>query len=138
MAGARSGNVVPPLILDSGAVIGETRGSERVRAHMRLAESNRQSVLVPAGVLAQTVRGSRGDALINRLLKQPQVEVTLHDERRARIAGRLLAQAGTTDAIDALVVAEAIDRGGAIILTSDPADLRALAAGHPNVAVLAV
>lgn len=130
--------MLPPLILDSGAVIGETRRSERVRAHLRHAESNRQPVLVPAGVVVQAVRGGRGDALVNRLLKQPHVQVTVHDERRARMAGLLLAKAGTGDAIDALMVAEAIDRGGAIILTSDPTDLRALATGRPDVAVLTV
>ncbi len=38
-------------------------------------------------------------------------------------------------AIDALVVATAIRLGGGLILTHDPDDLSALAAGHPNVRI---
>ena len=39
-------------------------------------------------------------------------------------------------AIDALVVATAVRLGGGIIVTHEAFDLRALAAGHPNLVVL--
>lgn len=95
-------------------------------------------MLVPAGVVAQTTRGGRGDVLINRLLKRAGVHVTVHDERRARIAGTLLAESSTEDAIDALVVAEAVERGGAIIATSDPSDIRNLASERPQIDVFPI
>lgn len=40
--------------------------------------------------------------------------------------------------LDALVVAAAIETGGSRIVTSDPDDLRALAADHPEIAVLGI
>ena len=41
-------------------------------------------------------------------------------------------------AIDALVIATAVRFGGGIVATHDPADLRLLAAGHPNVSVVEI
>jgi hypothetical protein len=60
--------------------------------------------------------------------------------RIARIAGRLLSHAGrgSDAAVDALVVATTISLGGGMILTHDLDDLDYLAAGHPNVRVVAV
>lgn len=66
------------------------------------------------------------------------MEVSIHDETRARIAGALLARARTNDAIDALVVAEAMHRGAGIILTSDPKDLADLAGDHPAIDIQTV
>ena len=56
-------------------------------------------------------------------------------EATARIAGRLLAQAGSSATADALVVAEALRAGRARILTTDPDDLGVLAQAHPEVQV---
>lgn len=50
---------------------------------------------------------------------------TLNAER-ARAAGALCAAAGTSDVVDATVVAGAVARGDAV-LSSDPRDLRRLA-----------
>jgi hypothetical protein len=47
-------------------------------------------------------------------------------ENAARDVGRLLAASKTADIVDASVVVSALIRGDAIV-TSDPADLRALA-----------
>lgn len=44
----------------------------------------------------------------------------------AERAGELLGRAGTGDAVDALVVATAIEMGAATIFTRDPGDLQAL------------
>jgi hypothetical protein len=130
--------VLAPLILDSGAIVGETRASPRVRGLLTMAHQAGQMVLVPAGVIAQTVRGGNRDVLIDRLLKRPLVEVSIHDEQRARIAGHLLSRSGSTDAIDALVVAEAVFQGGALIASSDQADLNRLACEYRDVKILAV
>ena len=60
------------------------------------------------------------------------------DERVGRTAGRLLGEARSDSTIDALVVASAIDAGGAVILTGDPEDLRALAGDRPGVVIQAL
>jgi len=54
-------------------------------------------------------------------------------------AGLLAAIGGGSEfSVDALVVATAVRLGGGLVLTHEPADLRRLAAGHPNVAVAAI
>ena len=55
-------------------------------------------------------------------------EVATVDEDTARRAGTLLATAESKATIDALVVAEAVTRGGGVVLTADPDDLTRLAA----------
>ncbi|MFL6053880.1 MAG: PIN domain-containing protein [Actinoallomurus sp.] len=47
-------------------------------------------------------------------------------EAIAKRAGELLGRTRTSDAVDAIVVATAIDRKATLILTSDPDDLKAL------------
>ena len=57
--------------------------------------------------------------------------MTVVDEA-APLAGRLLGAAGSSSTVDALVVATAVEAGGAVVLTGDPDDLGALAAGQPR------
>jgi hypothetical protein len=93
------------------------------------------SLRVPMVVVAETVRGNGPrDAPVNLVLAQtaPQHPLT---EVIARAAGQLLAAARSSSTIDALVAAEAIDCAPAIILTSDPVDLRALLGNHRGVTV---
>jgi predicted nucleic acid-binding protein len=130
--------VTRPLILDSGALIALSRRSRSVWRLLDDAQRAGADVLVPAGTLVESLRGGPRDALINRLLGQPLTEVTIHDETRARRAGELLARAGTSDAVDALVVAEALRHDGAIIATSDPHDIADLAGATPRVVVLRI
>jgi hypothetical protein len=69
-------------------------------------------------------RGGNGKQVpLARLLAS--VDVIPVDDVLGRRAGLLLARTGSTDAIDASVICLAQD--GDDILTSDPADLRALA-----------
>jgi len=56
----------------------------------------------------------------------------------ARRAGELLAKAGTSDAVDVIVAAEALASGPALILTSDPDDLSRLIEGEPEAGRVAV
>jgi len=70
----------------------------------------------------------RRDFHTNRLLRACQVRDV--NETQAREAGRLRTatdRAGTISAVDAIVVAFAGARPDAIVVTSDPLDLRALA-----------
>ena len=86
-------------------------------------------------VVAETVRGNGPrDAPVNLVLAQTAPQHPLTDTI-ARSAGQLLGAARSSSTIDALVAAEAIDCAPAIILTSDPDDLRQLVGNHPGVTV---
>ena len=86
-------------------------------------------------VVSETVRGNGPrDAPVNLVLAQTAPQHPL-DEMIARAAGRLLGNARSAATIDALVVAEAIDCGPAVIFTSDSGDLRQLLDDHPGVTI---
>ncbi|MES1211789.1 MAG: type II toxin-antitoxin system VapC family toxin [Acidobacteriota bacterium] len=134
MANARRENRPPPqrLILDSGAVIALARGDQRARAFLARALEVMASVEIPVVVVAETLRGGPRDAPVHRILKAVGA---IPDAREAhgRIAGQLLGMARSAHTIDALVVAQAVEAGGACILTGDREDLEHLAAAHPEV-----
>jgi predicted nucleic acid-binding protein len=118
------------LVLDTGALIGLSKRSPTVWKLLDRAQRSRSDIVVPAGTLAESLRDGPGDALVNQLLKQPRTQVAIHDEERARRAGRLLAAARTSDAIDALVVAEALRYDQVTVATSDPEDIAELVGIH--------
>ncbi len=125
-------------MLDSGAVIALARGDRELRRRIANFERLGREVRVPVVVFAETTRGQGPrDAAVNHVLNHCDPPRPL-DERLARRAGALLAAARSQATIDALVVAEAIEMQPAVIFTSDPDDLRALAAGHPRVAIVRV
>lgn len=123
------------LVLDSGAVIALSRGDARARAFLQRARELMVPVEVPVVVLAETLRGGPRDAPVHRVLKAIG-SVPATRESHGRTAGKLLGAAGSTSTIDALVVAQAVEAGGAAILTGDREDIERLAAGHPGVRVL--
>lgn len=114
------------LVLDAGGL------SALADQRARLRELRRRGLWpaqVPAVVLTEALTGDhRRDFHINRLLRTCQVRDV--DETQAREAARLRTatdRAGTISAVDAVVAALAGARPDAIVLTSDPLDLRALA-----------
>lgn len=133
---ARTRRQAPPprLILDAGAVIGLSRAQARARAALAAALEAGAEVSVPAVVVAETVRGGPADAPVNRVLKAVG-GVDVVDESIGRTAGRLLGSAGSAGTVDAVVVATAIEAGGAVILTGDADDLGALAADNRQVII---
>lgn len=80
---------------------------------------------MPTPVLAQVHRGGRERATIDRVVNSVGLLLPTSAEV-ARRAGELLGRAGMTDAVDAIVAAEALSAAPAVILTSDPAELRRL------------
>lgn len=106
------------LTLDTGALIAAERRSEIFRVTWQEAVRRHAAITVPAPVFAQAWRGS--NPMIDRLL--PACVIEPMSEAIARSIGRLLAEAGTGDVIDAMVVLGASDRDDAV-LTSDPDDL---------------
>ncbi len=124
------------LVLDSGAVIAWQRGRPSVWARVTQAVRRGTPIVIPAVVLAECLRGGPRDASIRRLLAAGRVSVV--GARIALAAGRLLGEAKMNATVDALVAAEAIRGGPCVVLTSDPADLRALIGKRPHVQVIAV
>ena len=122
------------LVLDSGAV---SRLAERSRRSVALIATLRTAgswpPVVPAPVLIEALHGHAGrDAQTNRLLKVCNV-IEQVPEKLARRAALLRYLARRGSAIDALVVAMA--EPGGTVLTTDLADLRALAAHASDVLI---
>jgi predicted nucleic acid-binding protein len=120
--------VTRAVVLDAGALVALERADERARGVVATARRRRSPLVIPAGVLAQTWRGSARQVAIARLLQLPEVVVEPLDEVVARAAGVLCGRAGSRDVVDASVVVAALEHR-AIVVTSDPDDLRRLADG---------
>jgi len=96
-------------------------------------------VLVPTTVLAEALHGDARDARSNQVLAKLHVIPLTED--LAREAASLKTTAGLSGVeatIDATVVAVATLLGGGAVLTSDPADIRALAASRPGLRMKAI
>lgn len=112
------------MTLDTGALIAIERDAREVAAEVAAALRRRDVVVIPAVVLAQAWRGPRS-AKVGLLARHSRIES--FTEEGARAVGELLARSGTSDVVDAAVALSAASRGDKL-LTSDPADLRRLAA----------
>ena len=122
------------LVLDAGAV---TRLAERTQSSAALIQSLRAEgvwpPVVPSVVLVECLQGHAGrDAIANRFLKTCDI-VEGVSEALARRAAFLRRRARRGSPVDALVVAMAEPDG--TVLTSDPADLDALAVYATSVSI---
>lgn len=109
---------------DAGALLAADRNDRLLVALHRRTLQRRIAPTVPAPVLAQAWRGGPQPPL-SWLLSGCLIEDM--DEPRARLAGALCGAAGTSDVVDAVVVAGAVARQDAVV-SSDPRDLERLAA----------
>jgi hypothetical protein len=110
-------------VLDAGAFIAFERNDRRVRALVELAVAHRGALHATAGVVAQVWRDGRRQARLARLLGSGVVEVHSLDLAEAQATGVLCGQSGHEDIVDASIVLLA-RREGAVVVTSDPDDLR--------------
>jgi predicted nucleic acid-binding protein len=126
---------MPFLIFDSGGV--SALASPSLRTVAQLASFRAAGLfpaIVPAVVLVECLTGDpRRDVNTHRLLSACRILPDV-SEALARRAARLRTQAGRGSAVDALVVAVA-EIHAAVVLTSDPRDIRALAEHARDVAV---
>jgi predicted nucleic acid-binding protein len=128
------------LVLDADGVSKAASNDRIVQAWLERARELDADLVISAVTLAELVRGRPRDAAVNRVIKAAEAA----DEQLARTAGRLLGSAGSDATIDALVGATALaaqarhDAARCVLLTSDPADLGTLLAGHPEVHIVAV
>lgn len=135
---------VPAAVLDGEPLwrlVRARRNTDRaeiVRALMRSARRRGDDVVVPSAVLAEVYRGGNDDSAVDHVLASARIGIVTTGRAIARIAGGLLARDGldSCHVVDALVVATARRLGGGVILTSDPYDLRQLAASFTNVRVV--
>lgn len=112
------------LVYDAGVLIAADRNERAVWADHRIRLELGLLPLTTAPVVAQVSRSSR-QAQLRRFLRGCTVESFSAEE--AHQVGSLLAEAGTSDVVDAHVMATASDQRCAV-LTSDPDDMRRLAA----------
>ena len=134
------------LILDSEALNALAQPRERkapaARAAtvLRFAFDRRALIRVPAPVLAEVCRGTRFDSAVNHLLNNPGIVVFDLNRAVAQQAGHLLARSklSSAHAVDAFVVATALQFETAVIATGDPTDIRRLAEPFSRVGVLAL
>jgi predicted nucleic acid-binding protein len=134
------------LILDAEALNALANPTQRgalalrARAIARVAHERGALVRVPSPVLAEVCRGGRLDAPINQFLSRDVVRVVELTRAIAQRAGSLLAAArmSSAHAVDAFVVATALEFEFALIASGDVKDIKRLATNHPQVSVLAL
>lgn len=132
------------LILDSEALNAlanpRTRGSLTVRARAiaQVAYERGALLRVPAPVLAEVCRGSRFDAAVNVVLSRGAIVVTDLTREISQRAGALLTRArmSSANAIDAFVVATALEFDTAVIASGDTKDLSRLAAPYRQISLM--
>ena len=123
------------VLYDAAVLVAAGRNERRAWAEHRVRLELGIIPLVPAPVIAQVSRSPQ-QAQLRRFLAG--CVVVPMGENEAHEAGRLLGITRTADVVDAVVATMAI-RNKAIILTSDPIDIKRLVrASGREVAVVAV
>ncbi|GAA3371671.1 hypothetical protein GCM10020367_23270 [Streptomyces sannanensis] len=111
------------IVYDTGALLAaERRNPDFLALHDELTVAHIRPV-VPVVVLAQAWRGGPQHQ-ISRVLKG--CDILADDQRTGRAAGVACGASGTSDVVDAIVVATAVQHQAAVV-TSDPDDLTHLA-----------
>lgn len=129
------------LLLDSEAISAVAHGPaerrDKVRALIGAMRARELPVATVASVLAEVVRGRAADAGVFAGLRRERVEVRPVDARVGVRAGQLLGRirASSELAVDAFTVAVADLAGGAIVATTDRADIQRLATHASRVTV---
>jgi hypothetical protein len=110
---------------DTAALVAADRGERRIWARHKALLALREVPTAPAPVVAQGWRGGSRQGRLARLLVGCEIEAL--DDEQARSVGSLAALAQTSDIVE-LCVAEGALRRRDLVVTSDPDDLKAIAA----------
>ena len=110
------------LVLDAGALVALERNERAMWIRLKAAQAAGELPLTHAGVLGQAWRGSPRQARLAQAVHG--IDVRPLDEPLGRAAGRLLADSGLADVIDAALALLAAD--GDEIVTVDLGDLEQL------------
>ena len=128
------------LVLDAGGVSAIADGDGLARATLDRVRREGWLVVIPAPVLTEVHTGRRDHALVDGVVNAVDILIATTPER-ARQAGELRSRSGVLDVVDAIVVAEAVAFHPALVMTSDPDDIRRLieaAGAMGRVAIVAV
>jgi predicted nucleic acid-binding protein len=126
---------VSTVVYDAGVLVAADRNDRRTWAEHKARLEFGIIPSVPSPVLAQVSRSPQ-QAQLRRFLTGCAVVPV--GESEGHEAGRLLGKARTADVVDAFVVTAAL-RKNAVILTSDPDDLKRLVrASGREVTIIAV
>ena len=107
------------IVYDAGALLAaERRNPDFLALHDELITAHIRPI-VPVGVLALAWRGGP-QPQISRVLKG--CDLLADDQRTGRAAGVACGASGTSDVVDAIVVATAVQHQAAVV-TSDPDEL---------------
>jgi predicted nucleic acid-binding protein len=121
------------VTFDTGALIGLERRSERMKAVLARIAERQLPVTIPSVVVAEWYREQRDARRILAIAKA----VEPVSEALAELAGKALRATGGSNAIDAIVMASAAQRGD-VVYTSDVGDLLGFADVFPDVRVFGV
>ncbi len=129
------------VVLDAG-VFGDASLGEQVRATIRRSTQRGGEVWVAAVTLAEACRGTsrtrQVESLLARHRAEPTIRVRPTDEAFAKRVGQILFEAGrgSESIADAHVAALCAEADTAIVFTTDPDDIMALAAVVPGTRIL--
>ncbi|MGQ0844435.1 MAG: PIN domain-containing protein [Sporichthyaceae bacterium] len=110
---------------DAGGLIAAERAERKVVVLIARATELALPLTVPGTALAQVMRDPARQVRLVRLLRTTTTRVVALDRADATAVGRLLADSGTSDIVDAHVVLCA-RRARQPVVTSDPDDLRTI------------
>lgn len=113
-----------PYVYDAGALIAIDDNDRRMWTRHELAVAENRPIYVPSIVVGQVWRDARRQVVLSKFLAGchvPPIGVDI-----AKTAGILCGRARTADVVDAVVIVFATTLR-AIVWTSDPHDLKALA-----------
>jgi hypothetical protein len=109
-------------VLDAGALVAVDRRDRTIGAQLRVLQQQGTPLRASTAVVGHVWRDGRKQANLARVLAGIGIEPLSKDDGR-RI-GELLAQAGSSDVVDAHVALMAAPAD--LVLTSDPGDIRKL------------
>jgi hypothetical protein len=123
------------FVLDAGALIAFERAEKRIAAFLDEVIEEGDEILIPASALAQVWRGGPRSARLARLIAGSGSDPL--DETRAKEVGERLGNRDKADIADAHVVCCAIGHD-AILVTSDPEDMKTLTGPREHLTVVPV
>jgi predicted nucleic acid-binding protein len=127
------------IVFDSGALSAFAEGNKTLRNALTKELIEGADLIVPSAVIAESLSGdARRDTLVNRVLKIALIVDLDEATARAAAALRHAHRARRSGTIDAIVVATADRFAGALLLTTDAADLAPLAAITGRTSVVSV
>ncbi|MGH3722356.1 MAG: hypothetical protein ACRDRI_26655 [Pseudonocardiaceae bacterium] len=117
-------------VLDSGALTAwaRRRPPGSLLELLEVVAASGGKVVVPTVIIVESTTGRPGDdSAVNHRLRRAHPDPCLIDRARQAAALRFRS-ARDVSAVDAVVVATAVDRPSSALVTSDPADIEALLA----------